>query len=109
MKRLMITCLLLAAPMQAQEAPGRLMLEAGIDGGNSIACPGHYIGIQGRVAGPVSVYASVDNFRCLDLAGTTSRMGLSVRIGRAGGSCGQRRAQDWRTTEPKLSIPSAPA
>ena len=84
MKRLMITCLLLAAPMQAQEAPGRLMLEAGIDGGNSITCPGHYIGIQGRVAGPVSVYASVDNFRCLDLAGTTSRMGLSVRIGRAG-------------------------
>ena len=69
MKRLMITCLLLAAPMQAQEAPGRLMLEAGIDGGNSIACPGHYIGIQGRVAGPVSVYASVDNFRCLGPGG----------------------------------------
>lgn len=60
------------------------MLEAGIDGGNSIACPGHYVGVKGRVAGPVSVYANVDNFRCVDVAGTTSRGGLSVRVGRGG-------------------------
>ena len=95
MNRLMILGVLLATPLEAQETPGpsmppvqaqeaqgRLMLEAGIDGGNDIACPGHYVGVKGRVAGPVSVYASVDNFRCVDVAGTTSRGGLSIRIGR---------------------------
>ena len=53
-----LACLLAALPAlaEAQETPGRLMLEAGIDGGNDIACPGHYVGIQGRVAGPVSAY-----------------------------------------------------
>ena len=83
MKRLMIGCLLLAAPMQAQDAPRLLILEAGIDGGNSIACPGHYVGVQARVADPVSVYANVDNWRCIDAAGTSSRGGLSARLGRA--------------------------
>lgn len=83
MKRLLVVCLLVAAPIQAQDAPGLLMLEAGIDGGNSIACPGHYVGVQTRVADPVSVYANVDNWRCIDAAGTTSRGGLSVRLGRA--------------------------
>lgn len=95
MMRPMILGVLLAAPLPAQaqeapgrptpaaeETPGRFMLEAGIDGGNSIACPGHYVGVKGRVAGPVSVYANVDNFRCVDVVGTTSRGGLSVRIGR---------------------------
>ena len=84
MRQLMIACLLLAVPAQAQETPGRLMLEAGIDGGNSIACPGHYVGIQGRVAGPVSAYVNVDNFRCSDFVGTTSRAGISVRFGPSG-------------------------
>ena len=84
MKRLMVACLLLATPAAAEEEPGPLMLEAGIDGGNSIACPGHYVGIEGRVAGPVSAYGNVDNYRCLDLAGTTTRFGASVRFGRPG-------------------------
>ena len=74
--------LMLATPALAQEKPGPLMLEAGIDGGNSIACPGHYVGIEGRVAGPVSVYGNVDNYRCPDLADTTTRFGVSVRLGR---------------------------
>ena len=33
----MLVCLLLATSAQAQQEPGPLMLEAGIDGGNSIA------------------------------------------------------------------------
>lgn len=41
------------------------------------------MGVQGRVAGPLSVYGNVDNFRCLDVAGTTTRGGASVRIGPA--------------------------
>ena len=83
MKKLILACFLLAAQVQAQEVPGRLLLEAGIDGGNSVACPGHYIGIEGRVTGPVSAYGSVDNYRCLDLAGTTTRVGASLLLGRS--------------------------
>lgn len=82
MRKLLVAYLLaLPVPALAQDAPGRLMLEAGIDGGNSVACPGHYVGIEGRIVGPVSVYGSVDNYRCLDLAGTSSRLGVSVRVG----------------------------
>ena len=47
MKAVMLGCLLLATPAWAQEGPARMMLEAGIDSGNSVACPGHYVGIQG--------------------------------------------------------------
>lgn len=82
--KLLIACLLvLPAQVQAQEEPGRLMLEAGIVGGNSIACPGRYVGINGRVAGPVSLYGMVETYRCVDLAGSANRIGLSVRLGRA--------------------------
>ena len=84
MKKLMLACLLAATPAQAQKEPRPLMLEAGIDGGNGVACPGHYVGIEGRLAGRLSAYGSVDNYRCLDLAGTTSRVGASVRFGRSG-------------------------
>ena len=92
MKAVMLGCLLLATPAWAQEGPARMMLEAGIDSGNSVACPGHYVGIQGRVAGPVSGYGSADNYRCLDVAGKTTRAGISVRLGRAvaGPACGAR-------------------
>ena len=90
MKRWMMLGVLFALPLHAQEvatppapeAPGRFMLEAGIDGGNSIACPGHYVGLLGRVAGPVWVYTSVDNYRCGEVTGQSSRSGLSIRIGR---------------------------
>ena len=81
MRRLMIPCLLLAMPVQAQETQGRLMLEAGLDGGNSVACPGQYVGIEGRVAGPVSAYVNVDNYRCSEFTGQSSRAGVSVRFG----------------------------
>ena len=84
MRKLLIACLLaLPVPAQAQDEPGRLLLEAGLDGGNSVACPGHYVGIEGRVAGPVSVYGSVDNYRCTDFADTSTRVGVSVRLGPA--------------------------
>lgn len=83
-RSLLLLCLL-APPVlaEAQEIPGPLMLEAGISGGNSIACPGHYVGIEGRVAGPVSAYGMVEAYRCVDLAGTANRLGVSVRLGRS--------------------------
>lgn len=82
-KLLMAFLFVLPAQAQAQEEAGRLMLEAGIVGGNSIACPGRYVGINGRVAGPVSLYGMVETYRCVDLAGSANRIGLSVRLGRA--------------------------
>ena len=87
MRRLLPGLLLLcvaALPLQAQgqDASGRMMLEAGIVGGNSVACPGHYVGINGRVAGPASLYGMVENYRCVDLAGTASRAGASLLVGR---------------------------
>ena len=84
-----------------QEAPGRFMLEAGI-AGDSGACPGHYVGINARLAGPVSLYGMVENYRCaertyvIDLGGgtigtaihprrvgTDNRIGASVLLGRS--------------------------
>ena len=57
MRKVWIVCLLsLPVGLHAEEAVDRLMLEAGIVGGDSGACPGHYVGINGRVAGPLSVY-----------------------------------------------------
>ncbi len=86
MRKLLLACLAVALPSQAQaqEAPDRFLLEAGIVGGNSIACPGHYVGISGRLAGPVSLYGMVENYRCADIAGSANRIGASVLIGRSG-------------------------
>ena len=66
-----------------QKAPDRFMLEAGIVGGNEVACPGRYVAINGRVAGPVSWYGMVENYRCDDETGTASRVGASVLLGRS--------------------------
>ncbi|MCY3548293.1 MAG: hypothetical protein OXH49_15575 [Gemmatimonadetes bacterium] len=83
--RKLVLVLLAALPSQAQaqDTPGRMMLEAGIVGGNSIACPARYVGINGRVAGPVSVYGMVENYRCVNLAGTANRVGASILFGRS--------------------------
>ena len=77
MRKLLLVCLapMFSPQVQAQEAPDRFLLEAGIVGGNSVACPGHYVGISGRVAGPVSLYGMVENYRCADLAGSANRIG----------------------------------
>ena len=82
LRKLALACLL-ALPTQAraQEAPGRMLLEAGIVGGNSIACPGHYLGVEGRVAGPASIYGMVETYRCEAVPETSSRLGVSVRLG----------------------------
>ena len=81
---LLLVCLLvLPAQAQAQEAQERLLLEAGIVGGNSAACPGQYVGVDGRVAGPVSLYGMVETYRCVTFAGSANRLGASVRLGRA--------------------------
>ncbi len=52
-------------PPDRQEELGRFVLEAGIVGGSS-GCPGHYVGINGQVAGPVSLYGMVENYRCAE-------------------------------------------
>ena len=57
------------------------MLEAGLVGGSRGACPGRYVGIEGRVAGPVSLYGMVETYRCTDFAGSANRVGTSVRLG----------------------------
>lgn len=77
--KLLLACslALLALPAQAQDGPERMMLDAGIVGGNSVACPGHYVG----VAGPVSVYGMVETYRCVEAPETSSRLGTSVRLG----------------------------
>ena len=62
MRKLLLACLdAFPSQVQAQEPPGRFVFEAGIVGGNSAACPGHYVGLSGRVAGPVSLYGMVEN------------------------------------------------
>ena len=69
---------------QAQEATGRFMLEAGIVGDGS--CPGRYVGINGRIAGPVSLYGMVETYRCADntgWAGSHNQIGVSVQLGRS--------------------------
>lgn len=64
------------------EAPGRFMLEAGIVGRN--LRPGHYVGINGRLAGPVSLYGMVESYRCgnaawvADLGGNAGRTGIVI-------------------------------
>ncbi len=86
---LSLACLA-ASPSQAQvrEAPdrqeeqGRFVLEAGVVGGNN-GCPGHYVAINGQVAGPVSLYGMVDTSKCVDHAGSANRFGASVLVGRS--------------------------
>lgn len=71
----------LPAAASAQAGPERMLLEAGLVAGNSVACPGQYVGIEGRAAGPISAYGMVETYRCVDLAGAASRLGLSLRLG----------------------------
>ena len=54
----------------------------GLVGGNS-ACSGRYVGINGRVAGPVSLYGMVETYRCTDRAGSANRIGAAVLLGRS--------------------------
>ena len=65
-----------------QEELGRFVLEAGIVGGSS-GCPRHYVGINGQVAGPVALYAMVEDSRCAGRAGPATRFGASVLVGRS--------------------------
>ena len=71
------------APALAQVGSERMLFEAGLVGGNSVACPGRYVGVEAHAAGPVSAYGMVENYRCIDLAGAASRLGVSVRLGPA--------------------------
>ena len=65
------------------------MLEAGLVGHN--LCPGQYVGIDGRVAGPVSLYGMVETYRCTgpyvtDLGGNTGKTGIATLVGPLAGS-----------------------
>ena len=73
----------LPAPAPAQEAD-RMLLEAGIVGGNTNACPGHYLGVAGLIGYRVSAYGLVENYRCDVAPETSSRAGLSLALGRRG-------------------------
>ena len=105
---LSLACLtVLPSEVQAQEqpdrqkAPSRFMLEVGL-AGDTRQCPGHYVGINVRVAGPVSLYGMVENYRCsertedIDLGGGITgtviyprrvasdiRFGAEILLGRA--------------------------
>ena len=70
---------MLPSMVHAQE---RFFLEAGLVGGTGAACPGQYVGINGRVAGAVSLYGMVENYRCVDFAGSANRLGAALRFGR---------------------------
>ena len=88
----------LPSQVQAQEIPdrqettGRFMLEAGLVGDN--LCPGQYVGVDGRVAGPVSLYGMVETYRCAgpyvtDLGGNSGKTGIATLAGRLAGSHNQ--------------------
>ena len=74
----------LAASASAAQAQGpeRMLLEAGIVGGNSIACPGHYVGVEGLISYGVSAYGMVENYQCTEVPETSSRAGLSLALAR---------------------------
>ena len=79
MRKLLLACLLaLGASAQAQE-PTRMLLEAGIVGGNSTACPGHYMGVEGLITFGVSAYGMVENYRCTELDVEPSRSVADAR------------------------------
>ena len=61
-----------------QEAPGRFMLEVGL-AGDTRQCPGHYVGINVRVAGPVSLYGMVENYRCSERTEEADNPGHAIR------------------------------
>ena len=79
----LVIALLVMVPLQlhGEEQRDRFMFEAGIVGGNSSACPGHYVGINGNIAGPLSLYGMVENYRCAEVAGSANRVGVSVLLG----------------------------
>ena len=79
---LLLTFAAVTVQVHAQALPNRMILEAGLVGGNKIACPGQFVGVSGRVAGPLSLYGMVENFRCDDFVGAANRVGGSVLVGR---------------------------
>ncbi len=100
-KLLLLGLVLLPAQAEGQEKPGRTMFEIGL-AGDTRQCPGHYVGINVRVAGPVSLYGMVENYRCsertedIDLGGGITgtaiyprrvasdiRFGAEILLGRA--------------------------
>ena len=70
----------LSAEAEAQE-PGRMLLEGGVVGGNSISCPGHYVGVEGHLRYGVSAYGMVENYQCAEIPETSSRVGLALQLG----------------------------
>jgi len=77
-----LACLfLLPTGAVAQDEQGRTLLEAGIVGGNTVACPGYYAAIGHRLVGPVSAYGMIEPYRCVDVPWNSARFGGSLRLG----------------------------
>lgn len=71
----------LALPALAA-AQDRTMLGAGIVGGNSVACPGHYVSLDHRVAGPVYGYGLIESFQCAEVPEPSTRFGAAIELAR---------------------------
>lgn len=80
-KLLLVWVLLAPAQLLAQDSTGRFMLEAGLVGGSADACPGKYARVSTKVVGPVSLYGTVETYRCHNFAGSANRIGASIRLG----------------------------
>ena len=79
-RKLFLACLLaMPATAQAQE-PGEMLLEAGLVGGNSVTCPGHYVGVEGHIRYGVAGWGMVENYRCDGPPQTSMRAGLSLTL-----------------------------
>ena len=79
---LVLACFLFVPEVAAaQNEQGRTVLEAGIVGGNTVACPGHYAAIEHQIVGPVSAYGMIEPYRCTDVPWNSARIGGSLRLG----------------------------
>lgn len=79
-RKLFLVCLL-ALPVAAQaQEPGEMLLEAGLVGGNTPTCPGHYLGVEGHIRYGVAAWGMVENYQCDGPPQTSSRVGLALRL-----------------------------
>ena len=84
MRRVLVGVMAAMALPTLAAAQGRTMLDAGMVGGNSVACPGHYMGIEHRVVGPLAGYGMAETYRCAEVPEPSFRVGAALRLAREG-------------------------